>query len=451
MKKEVRYMRLALEEELVLSSQTATMCAGLDKDLNEALRSVDISNALEELAVVATEIQYATDAETKLIEAFGNVAVAGTSVRSDKLIPDQSYSLGQTVSVEGFKEAAVKIWEAVKAAIKAILTKIENFFKDSMIVMVSTKMRLQAYLKEVSKYSDQPIPGAESFQYIPERMGDALRIQGHLIRGVADINTGLESLTKLVRHTFDAYPEIILDIAERVTDGIGEVTLDNADVKLVQLCEYMDKALPQAFNFPIDDNKSAHTEKESGTTFIHVMTRSLGNLDLDIILPGLVPQETPVSYFERIKHAKVSVEPSGLKAKMITTPITEPLKPTEIVIILRKLIELYDVMIASKSVFYKGTLDKQVKRLQETTDKVINTVVASPGADSADMVEHESIRSIKAIANLNLALASWVKNPAVDVTNQVTIISRALLVYIKRSIEVYQPRGSSQGSKEKDA
>ena len=104
----------AMEEAEVMEEEARELAAEITADNAEAERAADLSDSLEDLAVVASSIDEATPAETQLIQLAGDMATAGDEeVTSEDIVPATESFVGQRIAVEGFVEKAKQIWEAI--------------------------------------------------------------------------------------------------------------------------------------------------------------------------------------------------------------------------------------------------------------------------------------------------------------------------------------------------
>ena len=142
---------LSLEEEQVLMDEAATDAAEVDKDLGESERVIEVSDALEDLAVIADGIEEATPAEAALIETAGDMAVAGTDVQPEEVVPAMESYIGRRIATEGIRETARAIWESIQRWVKSIWEKIEKFFYKLFGVIPGMRKRIAALEKRVDE------------------------------------------------------------------------------------------------------------------------------------------------------------------------------------------------------------------------------------------------------------------------------------------------------------
>lgn len=144
-------------------------------DNTETTRLIDLAEGLEDLAEVGGTITEATPRELVLVDIANQLALAGSGVKPEEVLPGLESRVGQSISMETVKETALKIWNGIMAFIKRIWEHIENFF----IKLVST-------LPNVKKRA--------------ERMRDAARKIGAATPKAATVVLGSEANGLAVNH-----------------------------------------------------------------------------------------------------------------------------------------------------------------------------------------------------------------------------------------------------------
>lgn len=138
--------------EIDTAEEMATQTANNEADLNTVDTLTARAEALEDLAAVADSTQEATENDLVLTEIVSDLATQGTDLSTDvDVVPGLESYLGKSISAEGFKETAAKMWKALVQFVKGIWENIKAFFGN-----VEAQVRiLKKKLKEAAKY-----PGA---------------------------------------------------------------------------------------------------------------------------------------------------------------------------------------------------------------------------------------------------------------------------------------------------
>ena len=122
---------VSFEEEAILVEGAANDLADAQQTQAEVGRVEDIVDGLEDLAAVADQIETATPTDVAMVDTAQRLALAGSDVDSEEVTPSLESFVGRTISTEGIKELAWKLWESLKKTLKKIWSKIEGFFYPS--------------------------------------------------------------------------------------------------------------------------------------------------------------------------------------------------------------------------------------------------------------------------------------------------------------------------------
>jgi hypothetical protein len=125
------------EEDVSLESLVTALGMAIEEmveigaNLREAERAIQTSDALDDLAHIAKSIDSATPAQAAMVETIGDMAVAGTDVEPEAVVPSLEQYVGRSMALEaeGIKERAKKIWEAIVAFVARIWEKIRQFWR----------------------------------------------------------------------------------------------------------------------------------------------------------------------------------------------------------------------------------------------------------------------------------------------------------------------------------
>ena len=145
----------AMEEAEVMEEAARVLAAEITADNAEAERAADLSDSLEDLAVVASSIDEATPAETQLIQLAGDMATAGDDeVTSEDIVPATESFVGKRIAVEGFVEKVKQIWEAIKKYLKDLWDKVEKFFYNIFGAIPRVRKQVKALRERLADTQD---------------------------------------------------------------------------------------------------------------------------------------------------------------------------------------------------------------------------------------------------------------------------------------------------------
>jgi len=140
---------LSLEQEAELQSEVDQSRIEVVKDLEEAERALEVSQALEDLAFVASTITEATPREAALIQIAADAAMAGTGVDGSVVAPAmEEGSDGKSVA-ERIKDVIARILKALKELVISLYKKLKSYTDASEHLAKNKKERLKDLAKKV--------------------------------------------------------------------------------------------------------------------------------------------------------------------------------------------------------------------------------------------------------------------------------------------------------------
>lgn len=140
---------LSMEEMGVLIDDAAEDAATIDNDLDQTDKIIEIAQNLEAITDQAAAKGELTDGEAAMLESAGDMAVAGTDVAPEEIVPameayrvDGKIIFG-TLAMEDFRGIVRNAWEAVKRLIKKIWKYITDFFYKIVGTVPTLRRRLK--------------------------------------------------------------------------------------------------------------------------------------------------------------------------------------------------------------------------------------------------------------------------------------------------------------------
>lgn len=132
---------------------------GLASDIKDLDRAEDISEALEDLAMIASNIDEMTPERVALFQTAANMAVAGTNVDAASILPSMEALKDKTMAMEGFFDTIKTVLSNIGKAIMVLIEKIIDFVKGifSATVRYTNKLKnLKEKIKELAKQNPLP-------------------------------------------------------------------------------------------------------------------------------------------------------------------------------------------------------------------------------------------------------------------------------------------------------
>lgn len=433
---------ISLEDYIQAREDNINARHEIDAKINNTLRTIEVVEALEELAVVADNISEANQNELNLIELGGNIAVAGTEVAPEKVIPSLESYLGTKISTEDFdlKGKIAKIWEVIKKAFKEIWVKINEFLKSSSI-MVGVSMnrirKVEAKLKDLKNRkvaSDVRIElEMDEKDWIHTRTDRFILNDGE--RTITDPKRIIEMLNntkRFVEEYFDTYPETLSDIIDSLAKSIGEIG-SNKDATQVarEIMEMMKVKQLKLFNGVIVTNKF-HEEKSKdetkGLRVIKYKTDLIGAPDFTVTIPGLSDIGSDSNlYIDRLRNCRVKMS-LHTDDEIKRGPDQDRVYSMEDMLAMNDVI--FDIVKQCKHFKDRGAEDKLKsarKKLESVSDNLKNKV--------KNDLKQEDISAINSILSLNLAVINWTRYPLIDVIGYCLKTERAINWLLKHNMD----------------
>jgi len=412
---------LALEEEEVIIDEAQTDGAEVATDLAEAERIVEVSDALEDLAVIADGIEEATPTEVALIENAGQMAVAGSDVEPEEVVPQmtepvmaedgttvvQESFIGRKISTEGIREVARTIWENVKKFLKSIWEKITRFFHN----IVAGVPRLQASIKSLkASVEAAKEAGKKAEGKIEVSSGvAALSINGAAVTTGATLKKGLQELVMASKYVFESYAKSAAARGYDVAKAIAS----------------FDPMKPQvATEAAIKACGQKHFETFGGKKEL------LGNVVLKTSEP--VKLEEGLSALERCRKEGVVLEPVD---KAVSTASMDVLSFADLSGLLDSAENLLSIVDGYENGSGYKSLLKAKTELEAAGAKAATAMAAAK--DAGGEVKPDTA-AYKALLNFNLAFAKGVYQPAAPMVTTDLKVVRAVIALVVKSLAAYK-------------
>ncbi|BDD79851.1 hypothetical protein [Burkholderia phage FLC9] len=425
--------RVSLEEELIIVGDANEEAQACDDRLSEVERLVDLKQALEDLAVIADNIEQPTSMELDLIDNCAQMAVAGTGMAPENLLKGPPLAVGQEIATEGWTDSAQRLWATIKAFMKKIWDHIENFLKVH-VVLPSIYARLQLMLRQLKNRTGELRYGQTAQMELTtglSYLSNGLRIQ----RSAAEFAQEFEKFNKAVEMVYVANPERVSKLGKDIADTIDNWTGENTDEtmnRLVSVIKSSNNATGLPFPMPFSANEGDFKVRSSheilGCTYFKFAT-----------FDGAAPE--PLLALERLRNTGLSVEAGDdPKDDEITFKHNGPA-------VYEKLLKDASDMIQTVARFNKsgGAMKKlrQAGKEIEVSSEEALKALSKEAAEASPAL----IAEIKMMLNFNPTYARWVQQPAVAFYTKVIGVVRALLMLVQNYVGLYEVKDKGEEQK----
>lgn len=423
---------LSLEEEQVMLDEAAADQAEATQDLAEAERIIEVSDALEDLAVVADGIEEATPGEAALVEIAGDMAVAGTDVAPEEVVPAMEGYVGRKIATEGIRETARTIWKSIMDFLKKIWEKVEGFFYKIFGTIPSLRRRLKALEKRIDETSGKSLGETKK---IKVSVGlTALSVDDKVVKNASEVKTATKNLIDVASWVFGEELEAIANVGEAIADAVSD--FDPADpVKApTTILNIFSKPATANSNIP---GGTAYNGSRWPDFKVQMSKPLLGNVSLILKHPDLKPNYTPLAALDVIRRTGGELVPTREKSSGTTPSDVEmpALTPSE----MQDLIDGFDTLLNKMETYQRGKGSKDVKRAKDKLEAASKK--ASDSYDkmrtSDDASEKAALPYYKSVLNFNVAYARWVQSPAMPMISRVITSMKAVMTLCDKSLALY--------------
>jgi hypothetical protein len=396
---------ISLEEEQLLLGEASELGNEISNDLGEVDRLAETSDVLEDLAVIADGISNATPTEIDLLNAAGSMAVTGTDIPSEELIPAMESFKGKKIAIENFTAKAKTIWENIQKFVKKIWDNITLFFKKIFATLPNLQKRVADAKAAVEK-----VEGKNEEKSVTISAGTAgMTVSGVAVKNESDYHAKFVDLAKANVYALKTLPAQTVTFGLAIASGISEF-------------------------HPVEAEASANkfvTEIETAAKpFVDAKVQNfLGNVT---ILPGEFPlnlgTKDLLSKLETYKTVTSKIAPSDKPApsSIEITPLTTDG--------IKTLLKEAEAILKTMEDFYKTN-----QKSMETTRKAIESASEKATASFKSNQETKGAEAYyRAMLNYNQTYAAMVTSPATKmISNNVSCIN-VLLMVVNKSLAGYK-------------
>lgn len=418
-----------LVDEAVVADQEAT------SDLVDAGRAIDVAEALEDLAVVAEPITEATPTEIALVDTTAQMAVAGTDLAPEEIIPESDgvsleSRVGRRIAVEGIKETVANIWRGIKALLKKIWAKVEEFFYKIFGAIPSLRRTIKALRANIddlgSKVTDE--------KTIKMTSGIAsLTVDGKSLKTASEISTAVAKQVDAVKVLSGNYSKNIAKILEHYADVAADFDANDPDKALLAISA---GALKDINGLKATVGASGNVKRWPGFTASngeHLM----GNTALFVRVADAGDTTSAIGILEKVRASGVILAKSNESKKdlpdevAITAPTTGDLN---------KMVDGVEKLLDVLEDWNRGSAVKDIKRAREALEKATDKAETSFNKIDRESRDEHAAAAFRAIANLNKAAIDWAKEPISSVIRESLTHARVVLAVTSKGISNHKTK-----------
>lgn len=420
------------EEEQQLLTEATQDSAQVDADLGEIARMNDMSEAVEDLAVIADGIEEPTATETQLLDSVGQMAVTGTDVAPEEVVPSMEQYVGRRISTEGLRETARNIWNQIQRVLKKVWETIESFFYK----VFGTIPGLRRSLKKLKDDIDGNSSRALDSKKISISVGvQALSVNYSTPKSEGDLKGAMKDMTEQVEVIYGKHADAIEGMGEAIAEGLSDFDAETPQKSLGsfvgKLSKYTDK-----IDLP---GMSGASGRWPG--FDAKMTKPLpGNISIVSRVPKDIDarsSDVNIQKLEALRKVTVEVVQTSEKAKDVPNSFEMPPLSNNAML---NLLDDAEKLLDTLEKYQRGKRYADMKKVRtklEAASKKATTSIEKLDS-SEDKATKDAVPFYRAMVNFNTAYAKWAKDPAMPMVTHTLSFVRGIMTVCQKSLSAYK-------------
>lgn len=420
---------ISMEEEALLVGEAGEDLAQAEAEITEVERVEDLADALEDLAEVADTITEAQPADLAMVETATRAALAGTDVEVEEVIPALESFKGTTISTEGLRETARRLWDNIVEMLKKVWEKLEGFFYK----LVGTIPRLRKSAEDLKARAEATVgKAAEETKHQLGGEAGTLAVGGKAPKNAAEILASLGVVRKQGDAVFKKYAGTLAKAGEQMASAISDFDIEKASDGLQRVCT-------AAIAVGISE-----VAKICDATVTNDPRWRAGEAKMSPALPGgksivfvagqLTDKTNPLAYADGIRRTYAEVVmTSSKKQDAVRNGEFTTMNTSDAIAIADAILGICDVV----EEFQRG---KGQKDLAKARDKM-----KEAGAKATAKLEKSRkdqgavpISYYKSAINFNVAYGRWATSPMGSLASLSLTACRAALVVANKSLSQYK-------------
>lgn len=422
---------LSLEEEMLEVAETTAEVGQIASDLQEVDRVIETSDSLEDLAVVADQIETATPTEVALIETAGAALTAGTDVQPEELVPAMEGFIGKRIATESLRERAKEIWTRIQAFLVEIWKKIEAFFYRVLGDIPRLRKRLQSLEEAVDGLKDKKPEEGKKLSITSGVKN--LSVEYKVLSTGADLSKGVKTLELAAKYVYGDYITSLVAMGAVIEKAIADFDPKKAHEAAKDLRQGLAKAASFKSSLP-----AAASDSARWPGYKSIISRGLmGNKSLATKSWIDNSDTSDLGALDRHRHGGMELVETNERAQESVGKLEiAPLSITDMKSLLKDCLGVLDVL----EDYHRGSKAKQVKeakaKLQTASKKATEAMEKAKEASTEE--ERAVVPYYTAMLNFNASFAKWAKSPAVDLMNHSVNTIRAVAMVVNLSASAYK-------------
>lgn len=414
--------KMSMEEASIIVSEANASADNARSLIEQTDRLVDVADGLNDISIVNDGIDAMTQNEARILNAVGDLAVAGTDISPEAIIPSMESFIGMKYASEGFVATSRKIEKATNDHAKETWESIDGFFRINATLpyMLTRIVALQHRADSIGK----PRPDRETIKL--RVAPSSLMMAGQVCTKPSDLKAALNNTKDSVNYVFKQYPDYINKKIESVIKALGSVNPDNPKFTITELADNLDA-------ITVPTIPKAGTPMTIGDQQVWVGAPMLGNVELSQRLPAKKDTGTEFSRVNRHRWSTVTVTSRESPPSTGTPVVVNRLTQAEIKSLLA---DCRSILVDLDAFYRRGAFAKiksMRKRMEAATDRL--------AADVSKEKENQALyNAYQTMANFNNGYASMVQSPLMVMFQKALASVRSVSAVCSSSIDGYEAK-----------
>lgn len=423
----VAVQMLSLEEEAIEAAEQATEAGEIAQDLSEADRVIEISDALEDLAAVAGSIEEATPAETQLVEIAGQMAVAGTDVSPEEIVPAMEAFVLKKIDTAAMYNTAKQIWERILNYVKQIWEKIANFVKRVVGAIPRLRRNIEELEEKIDAVESQKAEGKiELYAGLT-----ALSVNGSPVANHGDLSKALKDLHAASKFVFGNVVDNTIERGKAVESSIKAFDPAKSAESVTAL-----RAAFRSVKVPNAPGAAGADAKRFPGFETRVGTPLLGNVSIAFKAYTDKGDSGDLGALERYRNSGFALVPSADKLPDGKPAQFEPLTPAAMKATLKSVLELLDTLEEFESSGKNKAIQTQKKAIEAASSEAAKAMAKYAPENEGD--KQAATTNFRAALNMNTGFTKWAAGLTVPFMTNALKSARASVVLVQRSLAAYK-------------
>lgn len=423
---------ISMEEEALLVGEAGEDLAQAEAEMTEVERVEDLADALEDLAEVADTITEAQPADLAMVETATRAALAGTDVEVEEVIPALESFKGTTISTEGLRETARRLWDNIVEMLKKVWEKLEGFFYK----LVGSIPRLRKSAEDLKTRAEN-VTGKAVEETKHQLGGEAgsLAVDGKAPKNAAEVLNALGTVKSQGEVVFKKYAGSLAKAGENMAQALADFEIEKAE-------EGLNKVVNAASTIAVDEiaklcNATLTNDPRWRSGDAKIAPALPGGKSIVFVVPGDKPDAGSGSAlskadYARRRYAEV-VMTSSKKTDAIRSGEFTTMGANDAIAIADAILGICDTVEEFQRGKGQKDLGKARDKLKDAGSKATAKLEKSRKDQGAAPIAH-----YKSAINFNVAFGRWATSPMGSLASLSLTACRAGLVVANKSLSQYK-------------